>query len=84
LPAEFTLNSERLRRFEQEVLAALALNHPHILTIYEFGTATTAAGAGHFLAAEFIDGETLRARLQRAPLSLPDAVAECRMKKPKP
>ena len=66
LPETIAQDTDRLRRFEQEAFAASALNHPNILTIYEFGT----EGATHFLASEFIDGETLRARLQRAPLSL--------------
>jgi serine/threonine protein kinase len=56
----------RLRRFEQEAFAASALNHPNILTIFEFGS----DGETHFLASEFVEGETLRARLQRAPLPL--------------
>jgi len=37
------------------------LNHPHILTIYEIGT----TGATHFIATEFIDGETLRQRISK-------------------
>jgi Tol biopolymer transport system component/tRNA A-37 threonylcarbamoyl transferase component Bud32 len=56
----------RLRRFEQEAFAASALNHPNILTIFEFGS----EGETHFLASEFVEGETLRSRLQRAPLPL--------------
>jgi TolB-like protein/Tfp pilus assembly protein PilF len=70
LPAMIAQDEDRLRRFEQEALAASALNHPNILTIYEFGV----EGERHFLAAEFIDGETLRARLQREPLSLSEAL----------
>ncbi len=66
LPESIAQDTDRLRRFEQEAFAASALNHPNILTIYEFGT----EGATHFLASEFIDGETLRDRLQRTPLSL--------------
>lgn len=70
LPECLAQDQDRLRRFEQEAFAASALNHPNILTIYEFG----AEGATHFLAAEFIDGETLRARLERAPLLLTEAM----------
>ena len=66
LPDALAQDTDRLRRFEQEAFAASALNHPNILTIHEFGT----EGATHFLASEFIDGETLRDRLRRAPLSL--------------
>ena len=74
LPADFAKDADRLRRFEQEALATSALNHPNILTIYEFGSVSTEAGATHFLASEFIDGETLRNRLQRAPLTLNEAI----------
>jgi len=54
LPESIARDKDRLRRFEQEAFAASALNHPNILTIYEFG----AEGATHYLASEFIDGET--------------------------
>jgi serine/threonine protein kinase len=66
LPESIAQDTDRLRRFEHEAFAASALNHPNILTIYEFG----AEGATHFLASEFIDGETLCDRLQRTPLAL--------------
>lgn len=66
LPDTLAQDAERLRRFEQEALAASALNHPNILTIFEFGE----EGGTHYLASEFIDGETLRERLQRGPLEL--------------
>lgn len=60
LPAEFTQDPSRLRRFEQEARAASALNHPNIITIYEIGEAVTQHGNAHFIATEFIEGRTLR------------------------
>src|SRR3990170_6087557 len=62
LPHEHTQDEERLRRFKQEAKSASALNHPNILTIHEVGE----ADGRHFIATEFIDGETLRASLRRA------------------
>jgi predicted ATPase/class 3 adenylate cyclase len=60
LPASFTRDGERVRRFEQEARAASALNHPNILTIHEIGE----AGEVLFIATEYVEGETLRERLR--------------------
>src|SRR6202165_1903914 len=68
LPAEFTNDKERLRRFQQAGRHASALNHPNLLTIHEIG----AEGGAHFIAAEYIDGETLRARLKRGRMKIDD------------
>ncbi|MGH9855444.1 MAG: serine/threonine-protein kinase, partial [Blastocatellia bacterium] len=65
LPAEFTRDAGRVRRFKQEARAASALNHPNILTIFEIGEANEA----HYIATEFIDGQTLRERLKGGRLS---------------
>jgi eukaryotic-like serine/threonine-protein kinase len=62
LPAAFTGDAERLRRFEQEAKAASALNHPNIITIHEIGHAS----GEHFIVTEYIAGRTLRERLRDA------------------
>ena len=59
LPEALATDPQRLQRFVQEAKAASALNHPHILTIYEIGP----TGSSRFIATEFIDGETLRQRM---------------------
>ena len=56
LPPVFAEDEARMRRFEQEARAASNLNHPNIVTIYDIGHADTTP----FIAAEFIDGVTLR------------------------
>src|SRR5205809_960900 len=55
LPAYFTKDPERLRRFEQEARSASALNHPNIVTVHEIGQ----DGAFHFITQEFVEGVTL-------------------------
>ncbi|MGH9928387.1 MAG: serine/threonine-protein kinase, partial [Pyrinomonadaceae bacterium] len=56
LPSSYTDDADRVRRFGQEARAASALNHPNIITIYEIGQIDDK----HFIATEFIDGQTLR------------------------
>ena len=70
LPASFTTDDDRLRRFEQEARAASALNHPNIITIYEI---TQAAGT-HVIATEYVEGETLRLRMRRSALTLSETL----------
>ena len=70
LPPYFIKDEQRTRRFQQEARAVLALNHPNIVTIYDIGQ----AGEIHFIATEFIEGETLRERMARAPLELNEAL----------
>lgn len=70
LPPALDRDPRGLRRFEQEARAASALNHPNILTIYEFGHADGVC----FIASEYIEGETLRQRLARGALPVAEAV----------
>src|SRR5499426_3738138 len=70
LPAAFTQNPDRVRRFEHEAKAASSLNHPNILTIHEIGEADGA----HYIVSEFVAGETLRERMRCGPLSLNAAI----------
>src|SRR3989449_6342194 len=66
LPAEFTKDLQRVRRFQQEARAASALNHPNIITIHEIGE----VDGLNFIVTEFIAGETLRQRMATARLNL--------------
>jgi Tol biopolymer transport system component len=70
LPAGFSVDHERLRRFEQEARAAGALNHPNILGVYDIGTHDGAP----YVVSELLDGETLRARIADSPLPQRKAV----------
>ena len=56
LPTQFTINPERVRRFEQEARTASALNHPNIVTVYETGQFEDR----NYIAVEFVEGQTLR------------------------
>jgi eukaryotic-like serine/threonine-protein kinase len=64
LPVHFTDDADRLRRFEQEARVASSLNHPNIITVYEIGK----AGEIHFMATEYIEGQTLRQRMRDVPI----------------
>jgi serine/threonine protein kinase len=56
LPPAYAADSDRLRRFDQEARAAAALNHPHILNVYDIGT----HGGAPFIVSELLQGQTLR------------------------
>lgn len=61
---------ERVHRFIQEAKAASALNHPNILTVHEIGT----HDGSHYMATEYIKGETLRDRLRSGPIDIREAI----------
>src|SRR6516225_7809705 len=66
LPAYWSRDPERLRRFEQEAQATAALNHPNILCIFHVGQ----YDGSPFIVTELLQGETLRDRLRKGPLRL--------------
>ena len=70
LPAAFSKDSERLRRFEQEARSAGVLNHPNILAIYDVG----AHEGAPYVVSELLDGETLRDRLKDGALPTRKAI----------
>ena len=59
LPAAFSSDAERLRRFEQEAQAAGALNHPNVLVIYHIDRHEESP----YIVSELLEGETLRDRM---------------------
>ncbi len=71
LPDKFILDKERLHRFVREAKAASALNHPNIITIHEIGEENGA----HFIATEYIEGETLRRKLQTERLEIDETLS---------
>jgi serine/threonine protein kinase/tetratricopeptide (TPR) repeat protein len=71
LPPELTRDTEARKRFAQEARAASALDHPNICTIHEIDE--TAEGQ-LFIAMAFYEGESLKAKIERGPLKLDEAL----------
>ncbi|NNE67429.1 MAG: protein kinase [Pyrinomonadaceae bacterium] len=71
LPEKFSVDSEGLDRFKQEARAASALNHPNIITVYEIGESE----GTNFIATEFIDGKTLRERMEEGRISFDEVLS---------
>ncbi len=64
LPESFASDRERLDRFQQEARILSALNHPNLMAVYDVGV----QDGMHFLVSEFLDGDTLRDRMNAGPL----------------
>src|SRR5215475_5832391 len=67
LPARFTTDASRVRRFAQEARSVSALNHPNIITIHEIGKVRTENESLRYIVTEYVEGETLRQRMASAP-----------------
>jgi serine/threonine protein kinase/Tol biopolymer transport system component len=67
LPAAFTTDADRTQRFALEARAASALNHPNIITVHEIGEAATESGSLRYIVTEYVEGETLRQRMESLP-----------------
>jgi serine/threonine protein kinase len=70
LPASFTNDPDRLRRFEQEARAVAALNHPNIVSIYDVGE----SNGVHYIVSELLEGESLRERIPASGLPVRKAI----------
>jgi serine/threonine protein kinase/tetratricopeptide (TPR) repeat protein len=70
LSPDLAVDRDQLRRFHHETRAASSLNHPHIVVVHDFGEVDNRP----YLVTEFIEGETLRHRLQQGPLAMRDVV----------
>ena len=66
LPSNLVNNPERVRRFQREARTASALNHPNIITIYDFGQES----GRDYIVTEFVEGRTLREYIGRPDLTL--------------
>lgn len=70
LPLYFTGDPSRISRFVQEARAASALNHPNIITVHEIGQTDST----HYIATEFIDGVTLRQRMNEGSMRVDEVL----------
>src|ERR1700680_2706957 len=70
IPASFSQDSDRLRRFSQEAQSTAALNHPNILSIFQIGEHE----GGPYIVSELLEGQSLRQVVRAGPLSARRAI----------
>ena len=70
LPASFTNDPDRLRRFEQEARAVAALTHPNIVSVFDIGE----ANGTHYIVSELLEGDSLREQIPAAGLPVRKAI----------
>src|SRR5262249_3715430 len=70
LPEAFSLDHERVNRFQREAEVLASLNHPNIGAIYDLQQADDT----RFLVLELVEGDTLAERIQRGPLRVEEAL----------
>ena len=66
LSSELSQDASRVKRFEKEARSASALNHPNIVTIYDFGSSEGLS----YIAMEKVEGETLRKLVSSGPMAI--------------
>jgi len=69
-PAHLSANPEVRARFEREARAISQLNHPHIYSLHDIGRQDDV----DYLVMEYLEGETLAARLTKGPLPLAEVL----------
>ena len=74
LAREVAAQRPNRERFEREARAVSRLAHPHVCTLHDVGVEMIAGIETQFLVMEFVDGETLAARLRRGPLPVGQAL----------
>jgi serine/threonine protein kinase len=74
LPEGFSTDLERLARFEREAKLLAALNHPNIAAIH----GVEGTEGRRLLVLELVEGDTLKARLDKGPLAVAEALDTCR------
>ena len=70
LPSQQLASEDEKARFFREAQASAALNHPHIATVFEIDEEDNQS----FIVMEYVDGPSLKDRIEEGPLKLDDAI----------